>query len=219
MASTEVSAAQSGAADGSATRARIVQVATSMFLARGYDAVPMSQVAEAAGVTTPALYWHFKSKGDLFFEVLKASYRSFFDELMAQTVGETARKRLHSYVRCFVEMQLADADRAYDLTDRGTAMMFGIGQLGAWLPDDNQEEFAALQRLFRELLKSILQQGNDAGEFAVEEASVTALAINTMCEYVVVWYKPNQRLTAAEVAELYADLALRMVVGPVPETP
>ena len=216
MARAEAATAQGSAADGIATRERIVRAASAMFLARGFDAVPMSQVADAAGVTTPALYWHFKSKTDLFFEVLKASYRSFFDELVSRTAGKSARQRLHSYVRGFVELQLADGD--VELADSGTAMMFGVGQLGASLPDDKQEEFEALQRRYGEYLKGILQYGNDAGEFAVEEVSVTAQAIHSMCEYTVVWYKPNQRLTAVEVADLYADLALRMATGPAPET-
>ena len=214
MARAEAATAQGGAVDGIATRERIVQAATSMFLGRGFDAVPMSQVADAAGVTTPALYWHFKSKTDLFFEVLKASYHSFFDELVSRTAGTSARQRLHSYVRGFVELQLADDD--VELTDSGTAMMFGVGQLGASLPDDKLKEFEALQRRYDDFLKDILRQGKAAGEFAVEEVSVTAQAIHTMCEYVVVWYKPNQRLAAEEVAEIYADLALRMATGPAP---
>jgi len=36
-----------------------------LFMARGYRAVTMELVAEAAGVTKPAVYYHFKDKGSL----------------------------------------------------------------------------------------------------------------------------------------------------------
>lgn len=195
---------QRGAAGESATRSRIVEAATGMFLARGFDAVTTSQLAEAAGITAPALYWHFKSKMDLFAEVLETSYRSFFVTLLQQTTGDDARQRLHSYVRALVELQLRDQD-----------LMFGLGQLKERLPADRKGELARLQRAYGEHAKEILQQGVDEGYFDLDDLSLTSLAIHTMCEYAVVWYRPHHRLSAAQVAEQHARMALRMA-GSVP---
>ncbi|HYC82331.1 MAG TPA: TetR/AcrR family transcriptional regulator [Solirubrobacterales bacterium] len=205
MSNASSTKAQNSAPDGVATRERIVEAASTMFNQRGFDAVPMSQVAEAAGVSTPALYWHFKSKEDLYFEVIDRTYRGFFDQLVENTVGETARERLHSYVRCFVELQLRD---------REATMMFGIGQLGARLSEEKQLEFAKLQRPYSDLLRGILQTGHEAGEFEIEDPTVLALVIHTMCEYSAVWFMPNRRLSATQVADIHADLVVRMAVPP-----
>lgn len=172
-----------------------------MFFEHGFDAVPMSKVAKAAGVTTPALYWHFKSKADLYFEVVDKAYRESFDRLVKHAVGNDAREKMRSYVRYYVEEQLRDRD---------ATLMFGIGQHGARIPERKKEEFDALQRMFNELLRGVLQDGQEAGEFNIKDVSVTTYAIQTMCEYSATWFKPGGRLSAAEVAELYADLANRM---------
>jgi AcrR family transcriptional regulator len=205
MARAEVGAAERETeASGPATRRRIVEAATTLFLARGYDAVPMSRVARAAGVTTPALYWHFRSKADLYFEVIQGGYKAFFAELIARTEGHDASQRLRSYVRTFVEMQLRD---------REFALQFGLGQLRAALPPDKQAEIGHLQRTYDTYLKNILAQGVDEGVFDIADMSITTLAIHTMCEYVFAWFKPGRRLSVDDVAERYADLALRIATS------
>ena len=55
------------------TRDRIVEVALRLFSERGTSAVSVREVADAAGVTVPGLYYHFASKADLIREVYRAN--------------------------------------------------------------------------------------------------------------------------------------------------
>ena len=48
------------------TRCRILDAAVEVFYARGVSQTSLADVANAAGVTRGAIYWHFKNKGDLF---------------------------------------------------------------------------------------------------------------------------------------------------------
>jgi AcrR family transcriptional regulator len=50
---------------GPQTRARISQVATGLFLERGFDAVTVAEVARAAGVSSVTVFKHFPRKEDL----------------------------------------------------------------------------------------------------------------------------------------------------------
>ncbi len=45
--------------------AEIARAAARLFAARGYDATPVREIVEAAGVTKPTLYYHFGSKQGL----------------------------------------------------------------------------------------------------------------------------------------------------------
>ncbi|MFT4185835.1 MAG: TetR/AcrR family transcriptional regulator [Micrococcaceae bacterium] len=47
------------------SKERILNNAIAMFTEEGYDKVSMREIAEAAGVTKPALYYHFNSKEDI----------------------------------------------------------------------------------------------------------------------------------------------------------
>ena len=48
------------------TRATLLRTALSVFSAKGYVAATLDDVAKAAKVTRGAIYWHFKSKADLY---------------------------------------------------------------------------------------------------------------------------------------------------------
>lgn len=48
------------------TRAILLKTALSVFSAKGYSAATLDDVAKAAKVTRGAIYWHFKSKADLY---------------------------------------------------------------------------------------------------------------------------------------------------------
>jgi AcrR family transcriptional regulator len=49
-------------------RQRISDVATALFLRRGFDQVSVSEIAEAADVARPTVFAHFPRKEDLFFD-------------------------------------------------------------------------------------------------------------------------------------------------------
>lgn len=52
------------------TRERIIASAIRVFGRKGFQKASLDAVAADAGMTKGAIYWHFKSKGDLFFAML-----------------------------------------------------------------------------------------------------------------------------------------------------
>src|SRR5260221_7968471 len=52
-------------------REQLIEVATKLFAKHGYEATTTSAIAEAAGVTEPILYRHFKSKQELFVAIVR----------------------------------------------------------------------------------------------------------------------------------------------------
>jgi AcrR family transcriptional regulator len=68
------------------TRQRVLRVADSLFAAHGYAAVSMREVATAAGVTKPALYYHFRDKEALFEECILA-YQHRLGELIREAAS------------------------------------------------------------------------------------------------------------------------------------
>ncbi len=52
-------------------REQLITVATKLFAKAGYDATTTAAIAQAAGVTEPILYRHFKSKQELFVAIVR----------------------------------------------------------------------------------------------------------------------------------------------------
>ena len=57
------------------TRDRIIASAARVFGQKGFLRASLDEVAADAGMTKGAIYWHFKSKNDLFFALLDARFR------------------------------------------------------------------------------------------------------------------------------------------------
>ncbi len=79
---------------------RILDEATPLFVARGYQGVSMREIGEAVGITKAALYYHFKDKEELFMAILRES----LDELgrildEAERSEPTARGQVGQAVR------------------------------------------------------------------------------------------------------------------------
>lgn len=51
-------------------RRQLLDTALEVFATQGFHATSMNDIAEAAGVTKPVLYQHFRSKRDLYLELL-----------------------------------------------------------------------------------------------------------------------------------------------------
>lgn len=58
------------------TRERILAAAERLFAEEGYGGVSMPAIAKASGITAGAIYKHFESKEDLFFEVVRQAVQS-----------------------------------------------------------------------------------------------------------------------------------------------
>jgi AcrR family transcriptional regulator len=87
-------------------------VALRVFAERGYHSTSMNDLAEAAGVTKPVLYQHFRSKRALYLELLEdvgGQLREAIDK--ATSDAGTPREQVHAgfsaYFRFVEQQQLA----------------------------------------------------------------------------------------------------------------
>jgi AcrR family transcriptional regulator len=69
------------------TKDKITKTALRLFLERGYERTSLNDIAHEVGITKPAIYHHFKSKDQLFHQVLTM----FFEEM-----GKWSSSRLGS---------------------------------------------------------------------------------------------------------------------------
>lgn len=70
---------------GAATRLRILDAAAEIFSSKGYAATRVGEIARVAGVEKAALYWHFKSKEELFAEVIESIDTAWIEGIWKHT--------------------------------------------------------------------------------------------------------------------------------------
>lgn len=90
-------------------RQAILDAAKRAFLAHGYSGTSMESIAEAAPVSKPTLYSHFKGKQELFAAVIADQCEALLSTLSrAQTEPQDPVAGLKTIVRAFVDLIYAD---------------------------------------------------------------------------------------------------------------
>lgn len=73
----------------SARRAQLLEVALQVFVAQGFHATTLDDIADAAGVSKPVLYQHFPSKLDLYLALLDAQAQDLVERVRAALEATT----------------------------------------------------------------------------------------------------------------------------------
>ena len=111
--------------DGPARREAIFGAALRLFRERGFHGTAINDIGAATGVTGPALYRHFPSKGELLAEAIREGSRRIAQATRAALAveGLSPREALEALVRAYVEVALENADMnaAYVLESRHLA--------------------------------------------------------------------------------------------------
>ena len=69
------------------TKSRIIKAATAVIFSRGYHEARLDEIAGRAGITTPAIYKHFKNKEDLLFTITLVNSLQFMKKLEQDLQG------------------------------------------------------------------------------------------------------------------------------------
>ncbi len=98
-----------------ARRAQLIDAARTVFVAQGYHAAAMDDIADRAGVSKPVLYQHFPGKLDLYLALLELSGETLVvavRDALASTSDN--RERVQAAVGAYFDF-VNDPDGAYRL--------------------------------------------------------------------------------------------------------
>lgn len=181
-------------------RERILKEMTELFQERGFREVTLDALAERLKVTKPFIYQFFHSKQELVATVYERGAQQLVASIDGYLHNEApAAKRLYDFVRSFA-MQ--------NIESRAISVIFGQAEVD--LPPKTLEGIRAIQRQFDIKLASLIEDGNKTGEFKVQEPRIAGLAISGMVRWIHRWFQDG-RLSATEIADLFADYALNLV--------
>jgi AcrR family transcriptional regulator len=183
------------------TTETVLDAALTLFAERGYHGTALSEIADALGIRTPSLYNHMQSKQQL----LETIVRRTLDDVLVDF--ETAVAGLDDPVE-----QLRSATRVYALrhaTHRREALV--VNRDTTSLPEPQLTTMRERRRDHERAIRTIITQGIERGQFNVGNAGLASFAILEMSVSIARWFREDGPLTAEQVADEYADFALRIV--------
>ncbi|MFE0427046.1 TetR/AcrR family transcriptional regulator, partial [Streptomyces sp. NPDC058953] len=171
------------------------------FAERGYHATTTRDIAGRAGMSPAALYIHYKTKEELLHRISSLGHTRALQVLSAAAERDgTPGERLADAVASFVRWHARRHDTARVVQYELDALAPG-----------HRTEIVALRRRSDAVIREIIREGVETGEFDVPDVPGTTLAVLSLCIDVARWFNVNGRRTPDEVGALYADLVLRMV--------
>ncbi len=147
--------------------ARIRAAAEQLFAEKGFAATSMQEVAVLAGVSKSNVFHHFKTKEDLYMDVLACACNEAHDRILPHLTGHgTFAERLTRMMVEDIEFMFAHPER----------MRLVLAEITATEPDDPaQAGPAVLQRNARDLVEA-LRAAQNAGEIRADvDPAATAM--------------------------------------------
>ena len=176
-------------------RGLILARAAQLFAQRGYSATSMNEVAEACGMSKPALYHYYKDKYTLLVQAAEehmARLEALVKEVQAQRLPP--EERLRMLIERFVE-EYANAQDSHRVLTEDVK----------FLEEEDRERVVAAQRRVVAAFSRTVGELRPELKRAALDKPLTMLLFG-MINWMFTWLKPEGALSHQAMAPLVADL-------------
>jgi AcrR family transcriptional regulator len=148
------------------TREHLLSAAASVFVERGFYGATVREIVARAGLTNPALYYHFRGKEDLYAELIRSGGERFRQLVEAAIARESdPLLQLHAIARAY--LQFANEDRTRLRVLYGELFR---PRLPEETPDDGLIEFRDWTRT---RIDDLLRRANGVPGLSVDDVAET----------------------------------------------
>ncbi len=182
-----------------ARRDQIQAAAQQLFREKGYLATSMRDIADEMQMKGGgSLYAHIKGKEDLLWDIASEAIRAFFgaiEPILARDLPPVEKLRAAMIAHMQVIMLHLGATAVY---------------FDEWrhLGDGRRGEFQARRDAYEELFQGLIHDGIASGQFRPLDERLATLHVLGSMNAIRRWYRPDGRLSAADLAASIADMLL-----------
>jgi AcrR family transcriptional regulator len=149
------------------TRKNIMETAVKLFAEKGFKDTSISKIANEADVGKGTIYWHFDSKEDLFFSIIKEKGKAYFDKVVQLDRSDLSPEELiYQYIKGRIEF----IDKNHKLAEMLISNNDVINREFKELMEKKHRQSVAV-------LEKAIQRGIDSGEFGESPSNEIALMI------------------------------------------
>jgi AcrR family transcriptional regulator len=176
-------------------REAVIRTAARAFNAGGYHNTSIDEIAAALNVTKPTIYYYVANKEQLLLECILTGLERVLEPFrQPRRPGATAREQLNDMIRHYAQVIASEYGgcmvRAEDLGLAPSSM-------------------ARIKKLKSEIdhgIRRLLEDGAQDGSIHTQDAKMTAFALAGALNWIAHWYRENQSMTAAQIAEAFVHI-------------
>jgi AcrR family transcriptional regulator len=185
----------------SARRKQLLEAAQEVFVAQGYHAAAMDDIAERAGVSKPVLYQHFPGKLELYLALLDMHCDAMIERMRSAMSSSTDNKQ-----------RVAAATSAYfDFVDHESEAFRLVFESDLRNEPAVRERFERVERGCLEAITETIMADTGIGR---ERAELLAAGLCGAAEIAArFWLTGGRKVPKAEAQELLASLSWRGIAS------
>jgi AcrR family transcriptional regulator len=185
----------------SARRKQLLEAAQEVFVAQGYHAAAMDDIAERAGVSKPVLYQHFPGKMDLYTALLDMHCDAIIERMHAAMESSTDNK-----------VRVAAATRAYfDFMDHESEAFRLVYESDLRNEPSVRERFERVERGCVDAITETIMSDTGIGRAAAE---LLAAGLCGAAEIAArFWLASGRQVTKEEAVALLSTLSWRGIAS------
>jgi len=178
---------------------QILDTAANLFASRSYHGTSIDDIASEVGLVKSSLYEHFGGKEDLLLKMLERAIEEMDTSRGITESGLTGQEKLSLFIKDHVEF----------VSEHHNASAVIFRHLAIALPRSAREMIDQGRRAYWDRLLTILSEGVERGDFRSDlDVKIVGRSLLGMCAWTSMWYRPNGRCTASEIAATYWAMAL-----------
>lgn len=183
-------------------RERIIEAAVELFKEKGYMGTRVQDIADKLGFTKAALYYYFRSKEEVLWEIVDRSMCTA-ERRMQEIAGQ--------------EMPVAEKikriifNQIWNVTDDAPYMAIFFND-NIHLPPEKLKIINTRRRNYEESIVAVIRQGIEEGVLEPCNALLTVYGMLGMCNWIIHWYDPSGPCKPEEIAALNARIILRGIL-------
>jgi AcrR family transcriptional regulator len=176
----------------------ILLSAVSLFARRGFRAVTIDDIASNLGYTKSVVYYYFRSKSEILWQVFARNYDDYFR--MISSVTELGLGPKETLSRLITEHALHVMQRP-----EWNAIYY---RDESELDEKQRRQMAMRKREYDAKLELLYAEGVETGEFRDMPPGIAVRAILGMCNSLYTWFKPEGALPAPAIAQHYVSMLM-----------
>lgn len=184
-------------------RREICQIATRLFVEKGFEKTTIRDIAKSGNMNSSALYYYFEDKEAILYEILMEIMNTSLEQMREiDQSGLLPKEKIDAVIKLHTRIYGVDPVRM-------GLIVFNQKSLSP----EHWKELKSKQREYTDIVARILKKMRETGEIVDIDPTVCTFALFGMVQWAFGWYNPKGSINPDQLSEVFTRIFTKGIYG------